>query len=167
VAARLSEEKGLDVAVAAAAAANVPLKVAGEGPAAERLATLARRLAAPVELLGRVGRGELARLLAGAGALLMPSRYHEFSPYAALEAMGAGVPVIAARMGGLPELLGAERCVAPNDAHALAERLRALWDDPERRAADGEALLARAREHHGEERYVRELTGLYERVTAA
>jgi glycosyltransferase involved in cell wall biosynthesis len=166
VASRLSVEKGIDVAIEAAALARVPLKVAGDGPAAEELAGLGRRIDAPVELLGRVGRAELADLLAGAGALLMPSRYHEFSPYSALEAMAAGVPVLATRMGGLPELIGTERCLPLNDPDALAERLRELWDDPERRARDGDALLARARERHSEERYTRELLGLYERVTA-
>ena len=167
VAARLSEEKGVDVAVEAAAAAGVTLKVAGDGPLGGELERLVRRLDTPVELLGRVERDEMARLLAGAGVLIVPSRSHEFAPFAALEAMAAGVPVIATRMGGLPELIGPERCVAPNDPVALAERLRELWDDPARRGADGEALLARARERHGEEPYTRNLLGLYERISRA
>ena len=96
----------------------------------------------------------------------MPSRYHEFSPFAALEAMAAGVPVLAARMGGIPELVGTERCVAPGDPDALAERLRELWNDPDRRAAEGEALLERARRRHSEERYIGDLLDLYERVSA-
>jgi glycosyltransferase involved in cell wall biosynthesis len=52
------------------------------------------------------------------------------------------------------------------DPDALGERLRALWDDPARRAADGDVLLARARERHSEERYTAALRGLYERVTS-
>ena len=164
VASRLSVEKGIDVAIEAAARSGVPLRVAGEGPAAGELAALARRRQAPVELLGRVERNELVDLLAGAGALLIPSRYHEFSPYAALEAMAAGVPVLATRMGGLPELIGKERCVPHNDADALAARLRELWADPQRRRAEGDALIARAREGWSEERYVRALLDLYERV---
>ena len=166
VCSRLSVEKGIDTAIAAAARAGVPLKVAGEGPAAEELARLAQRTPAPVELLGRVERDRMPVLLAGAGALLMPSRYHEFSPFAALEAMAAGVPVLAARMGGLPELVGPERCVAPNDPEALAERLRRLWDDPDLRSADGDALIARARRAHSEERYLSDLLDLYERVSS-
>jgi glycosyltransferase involved in cell wall biosynthesis len=166
VASRLSVEKGIDVAIEAAARARVPLKIAGEGPAAEELAGLVRRTGAPVDMLGRVGRAELADLLAGAGALLMPSRYHEFSPYSALEAMAAGVPVLATRMGGLPELIGPERCLPLNDPQALADRLRELWDHPERRSADGDALLERARRRHAEERYLGALLDLYERVTA-
>jgi glycosyltransferase involved in cell wall biosynthesis len=167
VAARLSVEKGIDTAIEAAARAGVPLYVAGEGPAAAELAAHARRLAASVELLGRVDRAELRRLLAGAGAVLMPSRYHEFAPYSALEAMAAGVPVVASRLGGLPELIGDERCVPPNDVEALAGRLSELWAQPARRQAEGEALMARARERHGEERYIHELLGSYEWVAAA
>jgi glycosyltransferase involved in cell wall biosynthesis len=164
VASRLSVEKGIDTAIEAAARSGVPLRVAGEGPAADELADQARRLGAPVELLGRVGRDELGRLLAGAGALLMPSRYHEFSPYAALEAMAAGVPVVASRLGGLPELIGPERCIPPNDPDALAARLTELWTERERRGEEGEALIQRARERHGEDRYTRALLRLYERV---
>jgi glycosyltransferase involved in cell wall biosynthesis len=69
-------------------------------------------------------------------------------------------------MGGLPELVGTDRCVAPGDHDALAKRLRELWDDPDRRSAEGEALLARARQRHSEERYVGALMGLYERLSA-
>jgi glycosyltransferase involved in cell wall biosynthesis len=167
LAARLSPEKGIDTAIQAAAVSGITLRVAGEGPAAAELASLAGRLGAPVEMLGQVDRGRLAELLAGAGALLLPSRYHEFSPFAALEAMAAGVPVVASRLGGLPELIGEERCLPANDADALAERLRALWDDPALRRSEGEALLARARERHSEARYVRDLLDLYERVTAS
>ena len=96
--------------------------------------------------------------------LVMPSRYHEFSPYAALEAMAAGLPVVASGLGGLPELIGPERCLPPNDVPALAERMRALWHAPARRRAEGEALLERAREAHTQDRYVTRLRTLYERT---
>ena len=62
------------------------------------------------------------------------------------------------------ELIGDERCIPPNDADALAARLRGLWADPERRRTEGEELIARARERYGEERYIRELIRLYERL---
>lgn len=164
VVARLSREKGIDTAIEAAAAARVPVQVAGDGPVARELTVLARRLGAPVELLGRVGRNELADLLTGAAMVLLPSRYHEFAPYAALEAMAAGVPVVASRLGGLPELIGEERCVPPNDAASLAARMCALWEDRELRRVDGEALLAVARERHAEHRYRHNLLSLYARV---
>jgi glycosyltransferase involved in cell wall biosynthesis len=69
-------------------------------------------------------------------------------------------------MGGLPELIGEKRCVPLNDAAALAARMRELWQDPERRRADGEELLARARRRHGEARFMQELLGIYARLGA-
>jgi glycosyltransferase involved in cell wall biosynthesis len=166
LAARLSAEKGGDLAIRAAAAAQVPLRIAGDGPEGDAWGELARRLQAPVEFLGRVEPAEIARLMAGAAMVLVPSRSHEFAPYAALEAMAAAVPVVAAGMGGLPELMGEERCVRSGDPDALATRMAELWTDPEARREEGEALRARAAEQHSEERFVRRLLDLYERVAA-
>jgi glycosyltransferase involved in cell wall biosynthesis len=163
---RLSPEKGYDTAIEAAALAAVPLWIAGDGPAEAELARLARERGAPVEMLGRVPRAEMRGLLEGAAMLVLSSRCHEFSPFSVLEAMGAGVPVIATRSGGVPELIGAERCVPRGDAAAMAGRMRTLWGDPVRRREEGEALLARAKEHHSEERYLRDLLALYERAGA-
>jgi glycosyltransferase involved in cell wall biosynthesis len=162
---RLSPEKGLDVAIEAAALAAVPLWIAGDGPQAPELAALARSLDAPVQLLGQVPRAEMPALLRGAAALVLSSRSHEFSPFSVLEAMGSAVPVVATRSGGVPELVGEERCVALGDAHALADRLRALWSDPALRREDGEQLLARVRAQHSEERYLGDLLGIYERLS--
>jgi glycosyltransferase involved in cell wall biosynthesis len=161
VAARLAPEKGVDTAIEAAALAGVPLRVAGEGPAAAELAQLAERSVAPVEFIGRLDRASLERELAGAAMLVMPSRYHEFAGYSALEAMAAGVPVVASNLGALPEMVGAARCVPPNDPAALAARMRALWEDAELRRAEGDLLIANARAHHSESDYVARLLELY------
>jgi glycosyltransferase involved in cell wall biosynthesis len=161
VASRLAPEKGIDTAIEAAALTGVPLRVAGEGPVAAELAGLAGRSAARVEFTGRLDRPTLARELAGAAMVLMPSRYHEFAPYSALEAMASGVPVIASSLGGMPELVGAERCVPPGDPAALAARMVALWEDPELRRREGDALIARARSRHGEDGYRSRLLEIY------
>jgi glycosyltransferase involved in cell wall biosynthesis len=163
---RLSPEKGLDTAIEAAAQADVPLRIAGDGPAAAELAAQARDCGAPVEMLGLVPRAEMPALLEGAAMLVLSSRCHEFSPFSVLEAMGAGVPVVATRSGGVPELIGAERCVPRGAATAMAARMRTLWGDPVKRREEGEALLQRAKQHHSEERYLRDLLALYERAGA-
>ena len=111
--------------------------------------------------IGRLERASLARELAGAAMLLMPSRYHEFAGYSALEAMAAGVPVIASTLGALPEIVGTARCVPPNDPAALAARMTALWDDPDLRRVEGDRLIARGRAHHSEGGYVSRLLELY------
>jgi glycosyltransferase involved in cell wall biosynthesis len=169
VASRLSPEKGIEAAVRACVRAGVPLRIAGEGPERARLERLARDLGAPVAAVTFVGRLPAASVrdeLAGAAMFLMPSRYHEFSPYAALEAMAAGVPVVATAMGGLPELLGDDRCVPGGAVAAFGARIAALWADPSARAAEGDALIARARERHSRDRYTADLLALYGGLTA-
>jgi glycosyltransferase involved in cell wall biosynthesis len=146
---RLAPEKGYETAIEAARIAGVPLKVAGDGPL---------RLEG-AELLGRVE--DVGALLAGAAMAVVPSVGPDVMPFAALEAMAAGVPVVASASGSLPEIVGEERCVPPRDAEALAGAMRALWHDPARRRADGEALLAIARERFSERRYVEELLAVY------
>lgn len=168
VASRLSPEKGIEDALRACLDAGVPLRIAGEGPERARLEELAWEagIAGDVTFLGRLSAADVRRELTGAAMVLMPSRYHEFSPYSALEAMAAGVPVAATAMGGLPELLGEDRCVPVGDIPAFATRIAALWADQAARAAEGDALIARARERHSRERYTEDLLALYGGVSA-
>src|SRR5215213_8346806 len=161
VASRLTPEKGIDVAIQAAALADVPLRVAGEGPAESELVELSNLIGGRVDFTGRLDRTALDRELSGAAMLLMPSRFHEFAGYSALEAMAAGVPVIASDLGALPELVGPERCVPANDPHAVAARVRRLWREPERRRSEGDALIERARAAHSRELYTQRLLDLY------
>jgi glycosyltransferase involved in cell wall biosynthesis len=158
---RLAPEKGMDTAIEAAALAGVPLRIAGDGPQAGELRALVARLRAPVELLGGVPREEAARLVAGAAAVVVPTRGTETFGFSALEAMGAGVPVVAARTGALPEIAGPERCVRRSDPAALAAELARLWADPAGRRAEGEAALARARERFSERAFLERLLPLY------
>ena len=124
---RLSHEKGVADAVVACRDAGLPLVVAGDGPAAGELEALAA--GADVRFTGRVGADELAQLRRDAAVAVVPSRYAEILPLAALEAMAAGVPVVAARSGGLAELVPDEGLHPPGDVDALAARARRLWGD--------------------------------------
>ena len=133
---RVAAEKGVWDAVGACRAAGLPLVVAGDGPEVGRL-----RGEAGVDVRGRLEGDDLADLRRGAGAVIVPSRYAEILPLAALEGMAAGVPVVATRAGGLPEAVPEEGLAPVGDVPALAERLRALFAD----AAAGERALARVR----------------------
>lgn len=159
VAGRLVEEKGYDTAVLAARAAGVPLVVAGAGPDEARL----RRLAAggPIRFTGWVSHAALAELIAGAGLVLAPSRCEEACPYAVLDALAAGVPVLASDLGGLPELVGADAALDPADIASWEGALRALWEDAPRRAELGAAALRGARERFSEDRYYERLMEVY------
>jgi glycosyltransferase involved in cell wall biosynthesis len=140
VAGRLSPEKGVADAIAACRSAGVPLVVAGDGPQRAELERLAA--GADVRFAGRIGAGALDTLRRGAAVAIVPSRYEEILPLAALEATAAGLPVVAARAGGLAEIVPPEGLYPLGDVAALADRIRALWGDAEA----GERALAIARE---------------------
>ncbi len=137
----------------------MPLKVAGDGPLEGELRR--RAAGAPVEFLGRVAPAAVKELLAGAAMAIVPSVSGDVMPFAALEALAAGAPVVASDAGSLPEVAGAASCVPRKDAAALAERMRALHDDPGRRRAEGDAGIERARTLFGESRYLDELRAVY------
>ena len=127
---RLSEEKGVETAVAAAALAKVPLKVVGDGPQRHELETLNARLAGQAVFTGRVERAQLNELVSNASALLLPSRCNETGGYAALEAMAVGVPVLASSLGALPEIVGnGDQCIDPQLVEPWAEKLKELLND--------------------------------------
>ena len=158
---RLAPEKGFEVAIDAAAAAGVPLRIAGGGPLEDSLRGRIAEIGAPVELLGVVSEDERDRLFAGAAMLVMPTVGNETFGYVALEAMGAGLPVLAARAGALPEVVGDSAVVPRSEPDALAARMRQLFDDVAARGRAGDAALERARTF-GEDRFRERLRALYE-----
>lgn len=161
---RFAPEKGFELAIDAAAMSGVPLKLAGAGPSEEALRRRAAEQAAPVEFTGVLGRAELDRLMTGAAMAVVPTVGSESFGFAALEAMGAALPIVASRSGALIELVGAERCVPRGDVGALAERMLALWEDPERRREEGNELAARAASEYSRERFTERLLALYARL---
>jgi glycosyltransferase involved in cell wall biosynthesis len=131
---RLADQKGVDVLLEAARTAGVEVKIAGEGPAESNLRTLASRLSVNAEFLGYLESDALAGMVAGARAVVVPSRWHENCPLTVLESMAWGKPVIGTQVGGMPELVrhGEEGLlVPPGDANALAAALTQLESSPE------------------------------------
>jgi glycosyltransferase involved in cell wall biosynthesis len=121
VASRLAPEKGVEVAIEACRIAGVDLVVAGDGPH-----PLPRDSA---RFVGRVDRAELERLRAGAALAIVPSRSHETYGLAAVEAMAAGVPVVASSIGALAAIVDQDGLVPPNDPHALAGAIKRRFGD--------------------------------------
>ena len=156
---RLVEYKGFDTAIAAARAASVPLVIAGAGPDEPRLRSLAA--GGDVRFTGWLDRRALAKLRAGAGVVLVPSRWEEHCPYVALDAIAAGVPVISSDRGGTRERLPSGAALPPDDRHAWASALAELWRAPGLRRERGEQALGLARELLTEERYYEQLLEIY------
>jgi len=161
---RLAEEKGADTAIEASRRSGVPLVIAGDGPDEARLRRLGR--GAPVEFAGRLSASELARARGRAALALLPSRWDEPCPYAAIEAMAAGLPVLASSMGGLPEPVGPENVLDPREPQAWADTISELWSDSERRRERGEQALSRARDLFGPDRFYSGLMDVYSRAGA-
>lgn len=170
---RLVAEKGPDVFLRAAAlvSAVVPqarFLVVGDGPLRPDLEHRAGvlGLAGAVTFTGY--RSDVPHLLAGLDVLAVPSR-SDGSPLVVCEAMAAGVPVVASRVGGLPDLVedgGTGLVVPPGEPEHLARALVSLLLDPEaaRRLGDRGRRLADNRSH---ERLVDRMTQLYASVARA
>ena len=144
VAGRLATDKGVDVAISACAAEGLPLVIAGAGPQEGELRALAARLGGEVTFAGRVGDDELARLRAGAAVALVPSRLAESFGLSCAEAMAAGLPVAASRVGALGELLPDEDVVPADDATALGAAARRLWGDADAGERNARVVAERA-----------------------
>ena len=150
VAQRLQPEKHTDVAIRAFAASGIcesgwDLEIAGTGPDRDHLISLAEELNVDehVRLLGF--RTDLSTLMYDAGLLFASSPFEHFG-LTVLEAMGAGLPVVAAAAAGHVEMLRGfdDRALfTPDDIEGAAERLRSLASDPEARALLGMAEHAR------------------------
>jgi glycosyltransferase involved in cell wall biosynthesis len=136
VASRLAPEKGIETAIEACERANIDLVVAGDGPH-----PLPRDRA---KFVGHVSADELARLRGGAALAIVPSRSYETYGLAAIEAMAAGVPVVASHVGALGEIVEPDGLVPPNDPTQLAEAIMRRYGDPGagRRAIEAAHRLA-------------------------
>ncbi len=117
----------------------------GDGPERERLIERARALGVARSLLRLGPLSEFVSHLRHADAFLFPSENESFG-VAALEAMSCGVPVIAYRVGGIPEVVTEDvgRLVEPYDLDAMAARTLELISNPGLRETLGRAARARA-----------------------
>jgi glycosyltransferase involved in cell wall biosynthesis len=131
---RLAPQKGFDLLVEAMIGLRdrdpAPvLAIAGEGSLADQLAAQARASRVGVRFLGP--RCDIPALLAAADVAVVPSRW-EGQPLIVQEALRAGRPLVASRVGGIPALTGQDGAllVPPGDPGQLAAALRSVLDDP-------------------------------------
>jgi len=140
--------------------------VVGDG---EQRAQL-ERIARDAGLNGRIHflgwRADLERIYADLDVVVLTSR-NEGSPVALIEAMAAGRPVVATRVGGVPDVVQdgvSGVLVGAGDAQALASAVEQLMRDPARGRRLGEAGRQRVRGLYGAERLLRDIDDLYQEL---
>jgi glycosyltransferase involved in cell wall biosynthesis len=166
--ARLQPEKGIDTFLRAAARVaplfpEASFLVVGDGPLMEELVALSERLG-----LGRrvhfLGYRSDARAIIGLLDVLVVSSLSDGAPLVVLEAMGAGVPVVASAVGGIPEQIrhdGEGLLVPPGDPVALSDALLCLLRDPAYARRLGEAGRRRAVSEFGYAILLRRVEAVY------
>jgi glycosyltransferase involved in cell wall biosynthesis len=166
--ANLRPEKGHDTLINAAPIVarvypDVEFLIVGDGPLRASLVRQVnlRGLRSRFQFLGE--RDDVPAILATSDVFVLPSR-SEASPNGVLEAMAAGLPTVACRVGGLPELVQHGQTgllVEPDSAEALAASILEVLDRPHAAATFGRAARARVEERFSFDRMVTSFEQLY------
>lgn len=170
---RLEEQKGQSYLVEAAARLRregmpLSLLLIGSGREEERLRGLVAREGIEEDVLFLGTRRDLPDLFRAMDVFVLSSLW-EGLPLALLSAMASGVPVVATRVGGIPEVVrdGVNGyLVPPADPSALAAALRRVWDDPGGGATCGEAAAETVRSGYSHRRNAERIMEIYDEVLA-
>jgi glycosyltransferase involved in cell wall biosynthesis len=162
--------KGIDVLIEAVSELSrqgrkLTATIVGEGPDAHSLQQLVAQhdLADAIRL---AGYHPARQAFALGRVLVVPSRA-ESLPYIVLEAAAAGVPMIATRVGGIPEIFETEPLVPPGDASALARAIAAALDDLPAAQAAAQQLRGRVRTLFSQDAMVAGILAAYQEAIAA
>lgn len=170
---QLIPEKGLDYLIDAAAitlkqGADVAFIHIGDGPGALEYLAKVRRLGIEERFIfaGLLNLTEISPILRQSDIFIQACTWGEAFSLTILEALAAGKPAIVTRMGGNVEAIEDGRngiLVAPRDAPAIANAIKALHDNPERRQSMGRESAIRS-SYFSVQRWVDETIGLYRRL---
>jgi glycogen(starch) synthase len=173
---RLAPEKGLDIALAAfvAVLARFPearLIIAGDGALRDELRQQAADLnvARAVDFMGWVAPEAVPALINTSTIVLMPSR-EESLPLVALEAAAMARPIVATRVGGLPEVVAHRETgllVETEDRRGFAEAVSFLLENREAAVRMGKAARARAQTLFNWDRHVDAYDQLYQKLAGS
>jgi glycosyltransferase involved in cell wall biosynthesis len=171
---RLVRKKGFDVLIDAARElrSEIPelaVVIAGEGDLHSELSARAATMPDTVMLVGNKSQDEIAALAAAADVIAVPSVHDEAGnvdglPNFALESLASGTPVVASRVGGLPQAIDDGRTgllVSERDPGELASALRALLLAPSHAASLGSAARAAVERNFGWNRVAERFEAAY------
>jgi glycogen(starch) synthase len=172
---RVVDDKGFDIAIKAMpriieTAPKVRLIIAGDGPAKSELMDMSNALALSdvVKFPGWVNPARVPDLINKATIVIVPSRWREAFGLVALQAAQMGRPVIATRVGGLPEVVldnETGMLIAGEDHTALSNAVLELLNNPVKACKLGECGRLRAQRVFSWESYLENYDKLYQRIT--
>jgi glycosyltransferase involved in cell wall biosynthesis len=167
---RLVVEKGVDTLISAAAdmPKGITFEVFGNGPLSGELESRAKSVSSQVHFHGF--RDDIPECIQAMEAVIIPSVWEEAFPYAALEAMSVGRPVLASRVGGMPEIVDDGRTgllFEKGDVVSLSEAARKLAGNPELCAKMGGEAREAHRQLYTIEKMAERIEAVYLSVQAA
>lgn len=163
------EHKGVHLLLKAAQALpEISFKIAGDGPEERNLKRLAGRLKLKnVDFLGRLDSGNLSGIIGGSAFCVIPSLWYENLPYSVLESFAKGKPVVASRIGGIPELVKDGKngfLFEPGNVDELSEKIRFLWERPGAIMKMGNTAQRVAEDKYNSELHYDKLMKIYKEV---
>lgn len=156
---RLSAEKGVRTLLEAASTLPYRLVVTGDGPLSDELRERYSKYP-NIEFTGRLDSDGVRTLLSHAKASVLPSEWYENNPLGVIESFCAGVPVVGAAIGGIPELVTEERGITFDSGNA--ESLRRAITEVHEKAFDHAAIQQKALKEFSPAGYYSRLIKIYE-----
>lgn len=166
---RLIEEKGIETLIKAMRQVKgTDLYIIGDGPLKDSLNTLINNYGLTnVKIIGHQTGRALKDLIENCKFSIMPSEWYENSPFAVLESMACGKPVIASDIGGLPEIVDNNRTgllFSPCNHDELAEKINSLIDDSHRLISMGKEGREDVNRKFNEKLHYEKINQLYEKL---
>lgn len=161
---RITPEKGIDTLLTAAGQTGLPVRIAGDN---SQMHEFVKMTPLNVQFVGLLNRDQLTGFYQNAHFSVVPSICFETFGLVAAEAMSHGLPVIASKIGALPEIV--EDSVTgflfnPGNAEELAGKMRLLWENPELCRKMGKAARDKVIQQYGKELYYKRLVETYHRA---
>jgi glycosyltransferase involved in cell wall biosynthesis len=167
---RLSPEKGIDVLLKAwEAIPHIPLVIAGNGPLAERVKEVSKKCLS-IKYTGQISHENVISIIAGARCVIVPSICFESMPLITLEAFSCGTPVVASRVGALPEIIEDNvtgLLFTPGNINEMISKIQSLWHNQDLAIQMGKQARAEYERKYSEKVAFNNLMSIYEQAINA
>jgi glycosyltransferase involved in cell wall biosynthesis len=162
---RLSREKGIGTLLDAVKGTDIPLKIAGTGPMDLALRAQAKRDGGSrIVFEGHCDGAHLAALYRNAAFVVVPSEWYENAPMSVLEAFAYGKPVVASRIGGIPEMVSDGEngyLFTWGSREELRAKMEDLWSDRSGRRRMGQNARRLVETRYSQRRRIESLLNIY------